>query len=142
ITAFFGLSLPDLAACEELPPGHPLLRLLYEWKALADAGQLETLLARIVEQSGIVSREVFLREGERQLTNYLHVLEILQEEAARTRCTVRELAQKLGAYVAGARTPAGLEGGIQRLETDADAVQIMTIHHAKGLEAAVVFLYG
>ncbi len=31
---------------------------------------------------------------------------------------------------------------MQRLETDADAVQIMTIHHSKGLEAGIVFVYG
>jgi exodeoxyribonuclease V beta subunit len=142
ITAFFGLSLPDLAACEELPPGHPLLRLLYQWKGLGDAGDLETMLARIVEESGIVCREVFLRETERSLTNYLHVLEVLQEEVARSRSTVRELTQTLAAYVAGLRTPPGQQRDIQRLETDREAVQIMTIHHAKGLEADVVFLYG
>ena len=142
ITPFFGLSLPDLAACEDLPPWHPLVRLLHEWKALADAGQLEALFARLVEQSGIVCREVFAAEGERPLTNYLHVLELLQEEAARSRCTIRELAVTLGAYVSGARRPPGQNTDIQRLETDARAVQVMTIHHAKGLEAAVVFVYG
>ena len=31
---------------------------------------------------------------------------------------------------------------MQRLEGDRDAVQIMTVHKAKGLEAEVVFLYG
>jgi exodeoxyribonuclease V beta subunit len=31
---------------------------------------------------------------------------------------------------------------VQRLESERDAVQIMTIHRAKGLEAAVVFLFG
>lgn len=142
ITGFFGLSLPDLAACDALSPGHPLLRLLYEWKGLADAGALEQMLARIVEESGVVCRQVFLRQGERALTNYLHVLEVLQEEVARTRCTIRELAQTLGAYVSGARKPPGQQSDIQRLESDRHAVQIMTIHHAKGLEADVVFLYG
>ena len=31
---------------------------------------------------------------------------------------------------------------MQRLEGDRDAVQIMTMHKAKGLEADVVFVYG
>jgi exodeoxyribonuclease V beta subunit len=142
ITAFFGLSLPDLAACEDLPTGHPLQRLLYEWKALADAGDFEALFARIVAGSGIVCRELFLRASERRLTNYLHLLELLQDEAARTRSTLRELSQTLAAWVSGARRPPGQGTDIQRLETDAQAVQIMTIHHAKGLEAGAVFLYG
>jgi exodeoxyribonuclease V beta subunit len=142
ITPFFGLSLPELAACDDLDGSDAILRLLHEWKALADEGDFEGLFARIVEDSGIVCRELFLRQNERALTNYLHVLEILQEEAARSRATIRELAQTLGAYVAGTRKPPGEGRDIQRLESDADAVQIMTIHHAKGLEAAVVFLYG
>ncbi len=142
ITGFFALTLPDLAACEDLPATHPLVRLLYDWRDLADSGQLEAMFARIVEDSGLVCREVFLRQSERALTNYLHVLEILQEEAARTRGTIRQLAQTLGGYVSGARKPPGEGSDLQRLDTDADAVQIMTIHHAKGLEAPVVFVYG
>jgi exodeoxyribonuclease V beta subunit len=142
ITAFFGLSLPDLAACEDLPAGHPLLRLLYEWKSLAETGDVEGMLARIVEESGLVCRELFLQQTERSLTNYLHVLEVLQAEAAGSRATVRELAETLGAYIIDARKPPGQQSDVQRLETDRRAVQIMTIHHAKGLEADVVFLYG
>jgi exodeoxyribonuclease V beta subunit len=142
ITPFFGLSLTDLAACEDLGAADALLRLLYEWKALAAAGDFEALFARIVDDSGVVCRELCLRQSERALTNHLHILEILQEEAARTRATIRELAQTLGAYIQGTRRPPGDGRDIQRLETDAEAVQIMTIHHAKGLEAPVVFVYG
>lgn len=142
ITPFFGLTLPDLAACDDLPATHPLLRLLVDWRALADAGDFEQLFARIVDDSGVVARQVFQAQSERALTNILHLFEVLQEEAARTRCTVRELAQTMGAFVAGTRKPPGLGRDLQRLETDADAVQIMTIHHAKGLEADVVFVYG
>ncbi|HEY0711538.1 MAG TPA: 3'-5' exonuclease, partial [Polyangia bacterium] len=142
ITPFFGLGLADLAACDDLDAGDPLLRLLTEWAALADDGDFETLFARIVAESGVICRELFFRDGERSLTNTLHLIEILQEEAARARTTIRELCETLGAFIAGTRRPPGMSGDIQRLETDADAVQIMTIHHAKGLEAPVVFLYG
>lgn len=141
-TAFFGLTLSDLAVCDDLDAAHPLLARLYGWKALADAGDFEALFARIIEESGIVCRELFLRQSERALTNYLHILEILQSESARHRATIDELARTLGAYIRKTRRPAGHNGDIQRIETDAQAVQIMTIHHAKGLEAAVVFVYG
>ena len=60
----------------------------------------------------------------------------------RSRATIRELCQTLGAYILGTRRPPGDARDTQRLETEAEAVQIMTIHHSKGLEAAVVFLYG
>ena len=90
----------------------------------------------------MVCRNLFFRDSERSLTNTLHLIEILQEEAARSRTTIRELCSTLGAFIAGTRRPPGEGRDIQRLETEAAAVQIMTIHHSKGLEAAVVFVYG
>jgi exodeoxyribonuclease V beta subunit len=147
ITPFFGLALLDLAACDDLPADHPLLERLDDWRALGEAGQIDQLFARILDDSGVVSRELFDqgargRISERALTNYLHLFELLQEEAAHSHCTLRELAQRLGGYVAGTRHPPDRDADVQRLETDADAVQIMTVHQSKGLEAAVVFLYG
>jgi exodeoxyribonuclease V beta subunit len=50
--------------------------------------------------------------------------------------------RRLSALCDGLVAPAPEEGNVQRLEGDRDAVQIMTIHKAKGLEAEVVFLYG
>ena len=78
-------------------------------------------------------------ESERALTNYLHLCELLQEEAGRGRVTLAELCFTLQGYIEETRQPRGRDGDVQRLETERDAVQIMTIHKAKGLEAAVVF---
>jgi len=89
---------------------------------------------------GIVCREVCLGRSERALTNYLHIFEILQEEAARAHVTFRELVR--GHWVRMStepRLPPGNERNMQRLESDAEAVQVMTVHKAKGLEADVVF---
>ena len=147
ITPFFGLTLLDLAGCDDLPPDHPLLRRLEDWHALGVAGQIDQLFSRILDESGVVSRELFDhgakgRASERALTNYMHLFELLQREAAHSPCTLPELAQRLGGYVQGTRRPADPDSEVQRLETDADAVQIMTIHQSKGLEASVVFVYG
>ena len=142
LTPFFGLSLADLRACKEVPEGHPLVRRLLDWHTLAERKSYDQLFARIVEESGLVRREVFQKESERELTNYLHLFEILLEEVGRTRCTLRELCFTLRGYIEGRKQPPGENGGVQRLETERDAVQIMTIHKAKGLEAKVVFLAG
>jgi exodeoxyribonuclease V beta subunit len=147
ITPFFGLTLLDLAACDDLPPDHPLLRRLHDWHALGEQGDIDQLFARILDESGVVSRDLFNhgatgRASERALTNYLHLFELLQQEVVRSPCTLRELAQRLGGYIAGTRRPPDPNSEVQRLETDADAVQIMTIHQSKGLEASVVFVYG
>jgi exodeoxyribonuclease V beta subunit len=140
LTGFFALDLVDLARRPEAED--PLLRRLFEWRDLAVSGELGALFADIPEQSGLVCREVCLSRSERALTNYLHIFEILQEEAARTHASLRELIETLGAYVNQTRLPPGDERNLQRLESDADAVQVMTVHKAKGLEADVVFLYG
>ena len=72
--------------------------------ALAEAGDFETLFARIVEDSGVVCRESFLRDSERALTNYLHLLEILQEEVGAPRAHHPRAGATLGAYIAGTRS--------------------------------------
>ena len=87
-------------------------------------------------ESGILRREIFFAEGERELTNYLHVFELLLEHARRTRATLRDLVHALSGLIDKTRLPLDLEGNVQRLESERRAVQIMTIHKAKGLEAA------
>ena len=64
------------------------------------------------------------------------------EEARAAGCDLADLIATLTAYIQETRQPPGEDGNVQRLESDRAAVQIMTIHKSKGLEAAVVFLYG
>jgi exodeoxyribonuclease V beta subunit len=142
LTPFFGLPLAELEGARDLPASHPYVARLHAWKALADARELERLFDGIVTGSGILRREIFFAEGERELTNYVHVLELLLEHARRTRATLRDLVHALSGLIDRTRMPLDLEGNVQRLESERRAVQIMTIHKAKGLEAAVVFLAG
>jgi len=142
LTPFFGLSLADVARVRDLPATHPLVARLHEWKALADARDFETLFETIVTASGILRREIFFAEGERELTNYLHVLEFLLEQSHGQKVALREVANALSRLIEGTRLPLDLEGGVQRLESARPAVQIMTIHKSKGLEAPIVFVAG
>ena len=77
------------------------------------------------------------RDGERRLTNLLHLSEILHNETS---------IQKLGMaglikWLARQRNPAAtrLEEHELRLESDANAVRLVTIHKSKGLEYPLVF---
>ena len=142
LTAFFACDLPDLAQRDRPDATDPLLQQLLAWRDLALTGDFGALFASIIRQSGLVCREVALSRSERALTNYLHILEVMQEEAARTHASLQGLVATLGAYVNRTRLPPGDERNLQRLESDADAVQVMTVHKAKGLEAGVVFIYG
>lgn len=142
MSPFFGVPLAEIAGIGEAPAGHPLNERLFEWKALADQERFVELFDRLLHESGLVDRELLLSSSERELTNYLHVLEILLEEALRERLSIRELIARLESYVAGRALPPGTESNIQRIESERHAVQVMTVHMSKGLEADVVFLFG
>ncbi|MFN3985848.1 MAG: exodeoxyribonuclease V subunit beta [Rhodocyclaceae bacterium] len=94
-------------------------RMLRQW--MADAGVAARLLAR--------------EDGERRLTNLLHLAECLQEAAA-----AHASPESLLRWFASRRRDATTSEAAQlRLESDRNLVQIVTIHRAKGLEYGVVF---
>ncbi|QCI14750.1 exodeoxyribonuclease V subunit beta [Pseudomonas putida] len=76
-------------------------------------------------------------EGERVLTNLLHLAELLQQAAAELdgeQALIRHLAEHLAnAGQAG-------EEQILRLESDEQLVKVVTIHKSKGLEYPLVYL--
>jgi exodeoxyribonuclease V beta subunit len=142
LTPFFGVPLESLLACKDLPETEQIARKLLDWHFLSNKRRYQELFARILDESGIVRREIFFKEHERELTNYLHIFEILLEEVSSSVCDVSELISSLNGFINGTRNPMREDGNIQRLETDKEAVQIMTMHKSKGLEASVVFIYG
>lgn len=139
---FFAIPLESLPSCLELPATHPLLERLHGWRALAQEKRFGVLFNRILEESGILRRQLFFEDSERELTNYSHIFELLLEEATRTHATLEELLHTLSAFIEQRRAPEGENGNVQRLESERAAVQIMTMHKAKGLEARVVFVFG
>jgi exodeoxyribonuclease V beta subunit len=142
LTPFFGLPLSAIDRARDLPVAHPLVSTLLGWKTIADARDFGRLFDAIVRDSGLIRREIFFADGERELTNYLHLFELLLEHAHRTRSTLGDLAQALSGLIEKTRLPLDLEGSVQRLESDQPAVQIMTVHKSKGLEAPIVFVAG
>jgi len=141
-TPFFAVPLADLIEAHDLPETHPLITRLMDWKRLADRQAWEQLFDDILSDSGVIRRELFLRNSERELTNYLHLFELLLDEARSSRLDLAGLIRQLAGYVERQARADGSDHGVQRLESERNAVQIMTMHKAKGLEAPVVFLYG
>jgi exodeoxyribonuclease V beta subunit len=77
-------------------------------------------------------------EGERTLTNLLHLAELLQTASAQLEgepALIRYLAEAIADE--GSQTN---DENVLRLESDADLIKIVTIHKSKGLEYPLVFL--
>jgi exodeoxyribonuclease V beta subunit len=76
------------------------------------------------------------RDGERRLTNLLHLAELLQVESRKT----SSIDTLLGWFGRAIRSPSkNDETALLRLESDAKRVKIVTIHTSKGLEYPIVF---
>jgi exodeoxyribonuclease V beta subunit len=86
---------------------------------------------------GVVERLLAFEDGERRVTNLRHAIELLHGAATDERLSPEGLLL----WIATTRETGAekAERTELRLETDADAVQVVTIHRSKGLEYDVVF---
>lgn len=88
-----------------------------------------------LQQERVRERLMRLPDGERRVTNLLHLGELLQTAEQEGRCG-SGLIQWLAEQRAADRAPAETEE--MRLESDESAVKLVTIHKSKGLEYPVV----
>jgi len=94
------------------------------------------MFRRWFEDARITAHLPTFRDGERRLTNLLHLAELLQVES-RKKSSIDTL---LGWFGRAIRNPSkNDETALLRLESDAKRVKIVTIHTSKGLEYPIVF---
>lgn len=142
VTPFFGYAPADLDGLPGLSEDHPVRLRLEGWQELARARAFPQLLNRMLEESGLAVRLRLAFQGDRALTNHLHLAELLAEAAREQTRDLPDLVRLLGQWVEGTALPPGEQGNLQRLEAEPEAVQILTMHQSKGLEAPVVALFG
>ncbi|MEP6814167.1 MAG: UvrD-helicase domain-containing protein [Marmoricola sp.] len=90
-----------------------------------------------ITSEGLGQRVLGRPHGERLMTDLNHVAQILHEAARRDRLGLPAL---LAWFRAERRAAANVEERSRRLDTDASAVQIVTIHGSKGLQYPLVYL--
>ncbi|WP_315125159.1 exodeoxyribonuclease V subunit beta [Comamonas antarctica] len=95
------------------------------------------MLRQTLHQFDLPARWLMETGGERRLTNYLHLAELLQTASAQLEGE-HALIRWLGMQCAGEGSHSDEQ--IVRLESDADLVKVVTVHKSKGLEYPVVFL--
>jgi len=103
-----------------------------DWQTLGLMAMLMNMLER--EQIRLQIAKTLM--AERQLTNLHHLLELLQQAVLDEHLGISKTLDWLRAAIANAGSD---ENEQLRLESDEDAVKIVTMHRSKGLEYPVVF---
>jgi exodeoxyribonuclease V beta subunit len=98
------------------------------------------MMQMVLNQEAIATTLTKSTLAERHLTNLQHILELLQEAVIEDRLGIHKTLNWLKVAISKAQqTASGAENQQLRLESDADAVKIITMHRAKGLEYPIVF---
>jgi exodeoxyribonuclease V beta subunit len=108
-----------------------------EYNAAWDRSGFIKMFRNFLLREGVRTRLLSFPDGERRLTNVLHLMEMLHQEATERKLGINGLLK----WLSRQRDPASprLEEHQLRLESDAQAVKIVTIHKSKGLEYPIVF---
>ena len=139
LTPFFGWDAERLA--QATPPDLESVHArLHVWARLLRSRGMAALAATIMATEQLPERVLAREGGERELTDLRHVAELLHRAGTADGLGATALATWLRRRIAEARNGDGDEARTRRLESDDLAVQVLTVHRAKGLEFPVVCL--
>ncbi|NCT91019.1 UvrD-helicase domain-containing protein [Cellulomonas sp. APG4] len=137
LTPFVGWDATRLGTATDAERDH-LADTLRSWaQLLAERGVAALLETATAE--GLAERLLREESGERTLTDLRHVGQLLHEAATAGSLGTAALTDWLGRRITDAAQDTAEERS-RRLETDAAAVQVVTIHASKGLEFPVVYV--
>lgn len=110
---------------------------MHSYNALIQRYGFFTMFQQLLADRMIVPRILASEEGERKMTNFLHLADLLQE-AGQELSGTDKLLSWLVDQIENQESMA--DNRQLRLESDENLVAIVTIHKAKGMEYPVVFL--
>ena len=112
-----------------------------DWHVLWERRGFAAAFRAVIETQQVPARLLAFVDGERRLTNVLHLAELLHTASAQGRLGPLALVEWLAAMRRGGAARAALQGDAAqlRLESDADAVQLVTVHRSKGLQYPIVY---
>jgi exodeoxyribonuclease V beta subunit len=138
LTCFLGWTPDRLADADDVSADElgPRLR---GWRDLLAERGVAAMLEVILSTQGVIERLLGRVGGERDLTDLRHIGEALHAAAIADRLGPAALVEWLQRRITEA-TQDATDARSWRLDSDADAVQIVTIHASKGLEFPIVYV--
>jgi exodeoxyribonuclease V beta subunit len=141
-TSLFSLSAGEIYALEaDDAAWEAWAQRFQRWGHLARERGFVGAFRRLLDEQETPARLLRLVDGERRLTNVLHLAELLHVAATREHLGPTGLLRWLSTVRGSesARERFGAEAAQIRLESDDVAVKLVTIHKSKGLEYPVVY---
>ncbi|GGL56607.1 RecBCD enzyme subunit RecB [Microlunatus endophyticus] len=138
LTPFVGWTMPRLATADEAALTG-LSATIRRWSRVLAHRGVAALVETITSDEDLSRRILSDLGGERRLTDLRHIGQSLHATATAGQLGVGALIAWLRQRIDEARTQSTEERS-RRLETDDQAVQILTVHGSKGLEFPIVYL--
>ncbi len=135
-TVLLGADAAQLAAWREDDPAWSArLERFHDDLALLREEGFIAMWRRLLRRENVVARMLARPDGERRLTNYRHLAELLQAAEQSLGLDAEGLAR----HIAAQRVTVESDEVMLRLESDAQLVRIVTQHAAKGLQYPIVY---
>jgi exodeoxyribonuclease V beta subunit len=138
LTAFLGWSAVRVAAAGE-EAWDELQQRLHAWAGVLRRHGVAALTETVMASERVSVRLLEVVGGERRLTDLRHAGELLHAAAVDDQLGVTALAAWLRRRIDAGDRDADAEDRARRLESDAAAVQVLTVHRSKGLEFPIVY---
>ncbi|MDH5357721.1 MAG: exodeoxyribonuclease V subunit beta [Gammaproteobacteria bacterium] len=137
-TQLWGLNAGDLYQLQQDEnEWHAQLDVFYELHQLWLKHGFMRMFRQLLILVSAQQRLLTLADGDRQLTNILHLLELIQDQCSQKNDGMEAVLHWLSTHIQSA-DPSD-ETAQLRLESDEQLVKIITIHKSKGLEYPIVF---
>lgn len=139
---FFNLSFNEIVKCKQNPEDFYAVKLLFSWQQLIYSRRYGEFFSKLMSESYITQNISLYSNNDVNIANIRQILEIIHIEALKQFCTPTDLAYKLQCWTEGINWPDLKDIDTKKIEVLSGAVQILTIHKSKGLEAPIVAIYG